>query len=98
VRRALTEANLEMADIDGVAFTRGPGLPGCLSVCLNAAKTLAAANNKPLVGVHHMVGIPIRLEHPLRSPSKPTLLHPTSLWTRRLHSRFSPFSFPAATP
>ncbi|KAJ7188471.1 glycoprotease family-domain-containing protein [Mycena filopes] len=54
VRRALTDANLEMADIDGVAFTRGPGLPGCLSVCINAAKTLAAANNKPLVGVHHM--------------------------------------------
>ncbi|KAJ7251769.1 peptidase M22 glycoprotease [Mycena haematopus] len=54
VRRALTDARLEMADIDGVAFTRGPGLPGCLSVCLNAAKTLAAAHNKPLVGVHHM--------------------------------------------
>ncbi|KAJ6593703.1 glycoprotease family-domain-containing protein [Mycena capillaripes] len=54
VRRALTEAKLEMADIDGVAFTRGPGLPGCLSVGFNAAKTLAAANNKPIVGVHHM--------------------------------------------
>ncbi|KAJ6495566.1 glycoprotease family-domain-containing protein [Mycena vitilis] len=54
VRRALAEANLQMADIDGVAFTRGPGLPGCLSVCLNAAKTLAAATNKPIVGVHHM--------------------------------------------
>ncbi|KAF8170204.1 Gcp-like domain-containing protein [Mycena galopus ATCC 62051] len=54
VRRALTEAKLEMADIDGVAFTRGPGLPGCLSVGLNAAKTLAAVHNKPLVGVHHM--------------------------------------------
>ncbi|KAJ6497889.1 Gcp-like domain-containing protein [Mycena sanguinolenta] len=54
VRRALADARLEMADIDGVAFTRGPGLPGCLSVCLNAAKTLAAAHNKPLVGVHHM--------------------------------------------
>ncbi|KAK7057393.1 mitochondrial tRNA N6-adenosine threonylcarbamoyltransferase [Favolaschia claudopus] len=54
LRRALTEAKLEMADIDGIAFTRGPGLPGCLSVCLNAAKALAAAHNKPLVGVHHM--------------------------------------------
>ncbi|KAJ7782860.1 glycoprotease family-domain-containing protein [Mycena metata] len=54
VQRALAEAKLEMADIDGVAFTRGPGIPGCLSVCCNAAKTLAAATNKPLVGVHHM--------------------------------------------
>ncbi|CAK5281378.1 unnamed protein product [Mycena citricolor] len=54
VQRALREAKLEMSDIDGVAFTRGPGLPGCLSVATNAAKTLAAACNKPLVGVHHM--------------------------------------------
>ncbi|CDO76685.1 hypothetical protein BN946_scf184677.g5 [Trametes cinnabarina] len=40
--------------VDGIAFTRGPGIPGCLSVCGNAARTLAAALNKPLVGVHHM--------------------------------------------
>jgi tRNA A37 threonylcarbamoyltransferase TsaD len=31
------------------------GMPGCLSVGMNAAKTLAAALKKPLVGVHHMV-------------------------------------------
>lgn len=31
------------------------GMGGCLSVASNAAKTLAAALNKPLVGVHHMV-------------------------------------------
>ncbi|KAI0708167.1 peptidase M22 glycoprotease [Cerioporus squamosus] len=54
VQRALKEANLSMRDIDGIAFTRGPGIPGCLSVCGNAARTLAAAVNKPLVGVHHM--------------------------------------------
>ncbi|KAJ7647491.1 glycoprotease family-domain-containing protein [Roridomyces roridus] len=56
VRRALLDAQLSMQDIDGVAFTRGPGLPGCLGVGCNAAKTLAAATNKPLVGVHHMQG------------------------------------------
>lgn len=31
------------------------GIGGCLSVGSNAAKTLAAALNKPIVGVHHMV-------------------------------------------
>ncbi|KAF5322802.1 hypothetical protein D9619_001392 [Psilocybe cf. subviscida] len=57
VRRALDEANLDLIrDIDGIAFTRGPGMPGCLSVGMNAAKTLAAATGKPLVGVHHMQG------------------------------------------
>lgn len=59
VRRALNESRLNvMTDIDGIAFTRGPGIGGCLSVSSNAAKTLAAALNKPLVGVHHMVSSP----------------------------------------
>lgn len=31
------------------------GMPGCLSVGMNAAKSLAAALKKPIVGVHHMV-------------------------------------------
>ncbi|KAF8972941.1 Gcp-like domain-containing protein [Flammula alnicola] len=57
VRRALDEAGLDFGrDIDGVAFTRGPGMPGCLSVGMNAAKTLAAVMHKPLVGVNHMQG------------------------------------------
>ncbi|RDB25348.1 putative tRNA N6-adenosine threonylcarbamoyltransferase, mitochondrial [Hypsizygus marmoreus] len=55
VKRALKEANVSVAkDIDGIAFTRGPGIGGCLSVGSNAAKTLAAALDLPIVGVHHM--------------------------------------------
>ncbi|KAI0633907.1 glycoprotease [Trametes polyzona] len=54
VQRALREASLTVNEVDGIAFTLGPGIPGCLSVCGNAARTLAAALNKPLVGVHHM--------------------------------------------
>ncbi|KAF8319584.1 Gcp-like domain-containing protein [Cantharellus anzutake] len=54
VKDALKEAKVTMTSIDGVAFTRGPGMPGCLGVGMNAAKTLASSLNKPLVGVHHM--------------------------------------------
>ncbi|KAF8348115.1 Gcp-like domain-containing protein [Amanita rubescens] len=55
VRQALTDAKVDLVkDIDGVAFTRGPGIGGCLSVGSNAAKSLAAALGKPLIGVHHM--------------------------------------------
>ncbi|KAF8586702.1 peptidase M22 glycoprotease [Ramaria rubella] len=54
IRRALSEAQLSIMDVDGIAFTRGPGIGGCLSVTSNAAKGLAAALEKPLVGVHHM--------------------------------------------
>lgn len=55
VRRALREANVDISrDINGIAFTRGPGMGGCLSVGSNAAKTLASALDLPVVGVHHM--------------------------------------------
>ncbi|KAF5385992.1 hypothetical protein D9615_002414 [Tricholomella constricta] len=55
VKRALREANVDVRKgIDGIAFTRGPGIGGCLSVGSNAAKTLAAALDLPIVGVHHM--------------------------------------------
>ncbi|KAL0956098.1 hypothetical protein HGRIS_002267 [Hohenbuehelia grisea] len=54
VQQALQEARTSVNDIDGIAFTRGPGIGGCLSVGSNAAKSLAAALGKPLVGVHHM--------------------------------------------
>ncbi|KAG6813678.1 hypothetical protein H0H92_008526 [Tricholoma furcatifolium] len=58
VSRALREANLDIRkDIDGIAFTRGPGIAGCLSVASNAAKTLASSLNLPLVGVHHMASL-----------------------------------------
>ncbi|KAJ8522719.1 hypothetical protein ONZ45_g756 [Pleurotus djamor] len=55
IRTALCDAQLSVHDVDGIAFTRGPGIGGCLSVASNAAKNLAAALDKPLVGVHHMV-------------------------------------------
>ncbi|KAG8759272.1 hypothetical protein FRC14_006348 [Serendipita sp. 396] len=54
LRQALREANMKVQEVDGIAFTRGPGMGGCLSVSVNAAQNLAAALNKPMVGVHHM--------------------------------------------
>ncbi|UOH81753.1 hypothetical protein LQV05_004433 [Cryptococcus neoformans] len=41
-------------DIDAVAYTRGPGMKGCLGVGQDAARALAAGLEKGLVGVHHM--------------------------------------------
>ncbi|OBZ74714.1 tRNA N6-adenosine threonylcarbamoyltransferase [Grifola frondosa] len=52
IRKASTEANMDVNNIDGIAFTR---MRGCLVVCSNAAKTLASAIGKPIVGVHHIV-------------------------------------------
>ncbi|KAL8283612.1 hypothetical protein RQP46_005407 [Phenoliferia psychrophenolica] len=54
IRRALQEAQVGLSDLDGIAFTRGPGMHGCLGVCAGAAKALAGATGLPLLGVHHM--------------------------------------------
>jgi N6-L-threonylcarbamoyladenine synthase len=45
-----------LGDIDAIAVTQGPGLPGSLVVGLNMAKGLALGSGKPLVGVHHLEG------------------------------------------
>ena len=56
IDKCLKDAKLTMNDIDAVAVTYGPGLIGSLLVGLEAAKTLAYVNNKPLIGVHHIRG------------------------------------------
>ena len=56
VKQALTEANLTMEDIDGIATTNRPGLMGSLLVGLTFGKTLAWSTNKPFVAVNHMLG------------------------------------------
>src|SRR5699024_133613 len=53
---ALEKANMTLDDIDGIAVTEGPGLVGALIVGINAAKAVAFAKGKPLIGVHHIAG------------------------------------------
>lgn len=53
---AMTEGNATWEDVDAVAVTQGPGLVGSLLIGVTAAKTLAFAHQKPLIGVNHMAG------------------------------------------
>jgi len=50
------QASLTWDDIDAIAVTEGPGLVGALLVGISAAKALAYAKQKPLIGVHHIAG------------------------------------------
>jgi N6-L-threonylcarbamoyladenine synthase len=54
VAEALKQAGLTIHDIDGIAFTRGPGLMGSLLVGTSFAKGLSHALGKPLLEVNHM--------------------------------------------
>ncbi len=56
VRQTLAEADLSTADLDGVAYTAGPGLVGALLVGAGTARALAWALDVPAVAVHHMEG------------------------------------------
>ena len=56
VRQTLGEAGMSVADLDGVAYTAGPGLVGALLVGAGVARSLAWALDLPAVGVHHMEG------------------------------------------
>ncbi|VAX76316.1 tRNA N6-adenosine threonylcarbamoyltransferase [Serratia symbiotica] len=56
IQAALEEANLSAADINGVAYTAGPGLAGALLVGASVGRALAFAWKVPAVPVHHMEG------------------------------------------
>lgn len=56
ISKALAESGSSPQDLDGIAYTRGPGLVGALMVGSAIAKSLALAWKLPAIGVHHMEG------------------------------------------
>lgn len=56
IQKALKDAHLSYSDVDAIAVTRGPGLPGSLVVGINTAKGLALGSEKPLIAVNHLEG------------------------------------------
>lgn len=56
IDEALATANVTMAEIDAIAVTKGPGLVGALLIGIAAAKSVALAYDKPLIGVNHIAG------------------------------------------
>ena len=56
IKQALNQAGATASDIDGVAYTAGPGLAGALLVGATIGRSLAYAWQKPALAVHHMEG------------------------------------------
>ncbi|MDA8781992.1 tRNA (adenosine(37)-N6)-threonylcarbamoyltransferase complex transferase subunit TsaD [Porticoccaceae bacterium] len=56
LKKVLAEANVGKTDIDGIAYTSGPGLMGALMVGGATATAMGFALNIPVIGVHHMEG------------------------------------------
>lgn len=55
VEKALLGARTDWKQVDAIAVTHGPGLPGALLVGATTARTLAVIKNKPLHGVNHVL-------------------------------------------
>lgn len=56
IDRAMAKSGSTPQDIDGIAYTAGPGLVGALMVGASIAKSLALAWQVPAIGIHHMEG------------------------------------------
>ncbi len=56
IKEALKEAGMTKEDIDGIAYTAGPGLVGALLVGATIGRSIAYAWDVPAVPVHHMEG------------------------------------------
>jgi len=67
-KRVLAESGVALPELDGIAYTRGPGLAGALLVGASVASALGYALGKPVIGVHHLEG---HLLSPLLSDPKP---------------------------
>jgi N6-L-threonylcarbamoyladenine synthase len=68
VQEALDDAGVTPDQIDGIAYTAGPGLVGALLVGSSVARSLAYAWNRPALGVHHLEG---HLLAPMLEPEPP---------------------------
>ena len=68
IKEVLAAANSQATDINGIAYTSGPGLAGALMVGALTGRSLAYAWRIPAIGVHHMEG---HLLAPLLEENKP---------------------------
>lgn len=73
VKQALADAECTADDLDAVAVTYGPGLPGSLMVGLTFAKAFARGRDLPLVGVNHLEGHLYSVDLSTPAPPRPFL-------------------------
>jgi N6-L-threonylcarbamoyladenine synthase len=67
-QQLLADSGVALSELDGVAYTQGPGLAGALLVGAGVASALGYALGKPVIGVHHLEG---HLLSPLLADPKP---------------------------
>jgi len=74
LKEALDQANISPDQIDGVAYTKGPGMGAPLASVAVVARTVAQLWNKPIVGVNHCIGH-IEMGRLITGAENPTVLY-----------------------
>ncbi|XP_041109967.1 probable tRNA N6-adenosine threonylcarbamoyltransferase isoform X3 [Polyodon spathula] len=74
LKEALLQAGIQPADIDCVAFTKGPGMGAPLVAVAIVARTVAQLWKKPLLGVNHCIGH-IEMGRLITGAANPTVLY-----------------------
>lgn len=74
LKEALEQARLKPADIDCVAYTKGPGMGAPLVTVALVARTVAQLWGKPLLGVNHCIGH-IEMGRLITKANNPTVLY-----------------------
>ena len=69
IKEAIKDASIKASELDGVAYTAGPGLVGALLVGAAIGRSLAMGWGVSAIGVHHMEG---HLLAPMLEPNPPT--------------------------
>ena len=69
IKEAIKDASIKASELDGVAYTAGPGLVGALLVGATIGRSLAMGWGVSAIGVHHMEG---HLLAPMLEPNPPT--------------------------
>jgi N6-L-threonylcarbamoyladenine synthase len=69
IRQLLSQTSRVLSDIDGIAYTMGPGLAGALLVGASVSASLGFALGVPVIGLHHLEG---HLLSPLLADPKPS--------------------------
>jgi universal protein Kae1 len=83
LHKALAKAGLQPQDLDGVAFSQGPGLGPCLRVAATMARALALRHQKPLLGVNHCVAH-LEIGRGMTGAQEPMLLYASGANTQVL--------------
>ncbi len=92
ILEALSRAEIELMDVEGIAVTKGPGLIGCLMVGVSTAKAIAFSLGIPLIGIDHLEAhlAAVYLEHDVPFPFIGLVVSGghTSLYCVRSHTEF----------